>query len=563
MSSLTTPNQRIHIKTDSGRIIGIVQFENFQIPRLLATVNPQSLKLITDLYGAVYIIDDGSISPKLKAYFTLFEFQNVKYGFRGDYPSPKYIFNKDVLWEDLLLDEIKYTVVPDPNIQIKGTNKSLMYMNQPSPVAMIKQGKRYFSECFEEIPSIALSYVKDNLSMLIYYMANRNTLRDKVSKSRCFNLSLFAEVNSRQRVPKHFPINLAKSLYKKFGSKKVLDPSAGWADRMLGAAAAGVEEYVGVDPNTKLRGLYWSISRYLISKTPTKIAALEDGFLEANLPTNYFDTVLTSPPYWNYEIYSEDDKQSIKQYQRVNDWVDNFMKPYLSKIARCLNNQGVLILRMSDTSAGVYMNELIQHVATRTDLTFQGIIAVDDSADYIFVFSKPNWIPVIFKQHVVNREGNVLKLQQLAEESYFKFVVGKKVYDNYIYYRKEFSSVSLINVLQGHAQVTIIKKNVTKDTYEAENKGATVLINPDPASKAYSMAQNSDSFVLPPFSVEVFKAEYQNIVEKLFKEHVPSNFKGTLYVSNQQTLDALLNIAPIQLAKYNNQNVLPSDLIWV
>lgn len=58
-----------------------------------------------------------------------------------------------------------------------------------------------------------------------------------------------------------FKISLGAAVYRYFagllGEKpedlRVLDPSAGWGDRALAAAAAGIGEYVGADPNPRLR----------------------------------------------------------------------------------------------------------------------------------------------------------------------------------------------------------------------------------------------------------------------------------------------------------------------
>ena len=52
-----------------------------------------------------------------------------------------------------------------------------------------------------------------------------------------------------------FKSTTAKYLYKKYGASHVLDPTAGWGGRMLGAWALDID-YTGIDTNTELRPAY-------------------------------------------------------------------------------------------------------------------------------------------------------------------------------------------------------------------------------------------------------------------------------------------------------------------
>ena len=52
----------------------------------------------------------------------------------------------------------------------------------------------------------------------------------------------------------------AKAIFEYYGARTVLDPCAGWGDRLAGAAAADcVDRYVAFDPNVRLRSGYAQI----------------------------------------------------------------------------------------------------------------------------------------------------------------------------------------------------------------------------------------------------------------------------------------------------------------
>lgn len=123
----------------------------------------------------------------------------------------------------------------------------------------------------------------------------------------------------------------SKAIVQFFGAKTVLDPCIGWGGRMLGSLAAGAE-YTGCepDPNTVrgLRGLLGDIG---------KTATILDQPAEVALPTipvGEFDLVLTSPPYFNLELYTAGD-QSTTNHPSWDAWVETWLTPViLSSLAK-------------------------------------------------------------------------------------------------------------------------------------------------------------------------------------------------------------------------------------
>ena len=115
----------------------------------------------------------------------------------------------------------------------------------------------------------------------------------------CFRINLGSVVM--------FKSTTAKYLYQKYNATSVLDPTAGWGGRMLGAWALGID-YTGIDTNTNMKSAYDGMIEMLNNKTPAifeqpKLEMLWQSALDVDFSNIDYDFVLTSPPYVNLEIY--------------------------------------------------------------------------------------------------------------------------------------------------------------------------------------------------------------------------------------------------------------------
>tara|TARA_B110000503_G_C7093790_1_gene390604 strand:- start:108 stop:1031 length:924 start_codon:yes stop_codon:yes gene_type:complete len=110
-----------------------------------------------------------------------------------------------------------------------------------------------------------------------------------------------------------FKSTTAKYLYKKYNAKSVLDPTAGWGGRMLGAWALDIN-YTGIDTNTNMTSAYNSMMEYLDNynefnnplikeERVGKLQMIWQSALDVDFSKLDYDFVLTSPPYVNLEIY--------------------------------------------------------------------------------------------------------------------------------------------------------------------------------------------------------------------------------------------------------------------
>ena len=177
-----------------------------------------------------------------------------------------------------------------------------------------------------------------------------------------------------------FKITLAKLVYELFNAKTVFDPSTGWGDRMLGAGAAGVSVYFGTDPNPALTNAYEQIREFLHGKgvDVTYYSVFSTSFLDFDTTEHEsrYDLVFTSPPYYNYEIYSSAPGQSILGKRNVSEWINGFLLPYLEKAWTLLQEGGHLVLYISDVNGARYVEDMFNFVNTLPGAVFEGLIAV-------------------------------------------------------------------------------------------------------------------------------------------------------------------------------------------
>lgn len=119
----------------------------------------------------------------------------------------------------------------------------------------------------------------------------------------------------------------------------VLDPCAGYGGRLL-AALVGGYRYVGIDAEARtvagLRKLATLVSDF-VTGTADLHCALSEEFDYSGVRA---DLVLTSPPYFNQERYSEDSRQSSVRYADFETWSDQFLRRMLCGVSQALSGGG-------------------------------------------------------------------------------------------------------------------------------------------------------------------------------------------------------------------------------
>ncbi len=190
------------------------------------------------------------------------------------------------------------------------------------------------------------------ISTMISLMGSLYTLKvPKVDRH-----TLRSCVALRKYICSQFRPNVAKAWYDMHGSKKVLDFSMGWGDRLAGFYAGNTtEHYVGLDPKADNHPLYNQQKAFYEKHTSFFENEKQSDFhiipaeeFDFSPYPEYFDTVFTSPPYFNVEHYSSDTTQSFKRYKSVEMWSEKFLHTVLRNIYPAVQKGGIIAINIAD-----------------------------------------------------------------------------------------------------------------------------------------------------------------------------------------------------------------------
>lgn len=149
-----------------------------------------------------------------------------------------------------------------------------------------------------------------------------------------------------------FKPSLFFCLIKVLQARNILDTSAGWGDRLIGAMAAGIDQYVGIDPEINLIRKYSEIVELFKNDQTNKDAKfnfIADKSENVKLDANQFDLVFSSPPYYKFESYTPQFSLYMKDMNR-NTWLETFMFPTIINGWNSLKVGGYFVLYICNTS---------------------------------------------------------------------------------------------------------------------------------------------------------------------------------------------------------------------
>ena len=160
----------------------------------------------------------------------------------------------------------------------------------------------------------------------------------------------------RKYIASQFKPSIAKAFYDYFGSVNVLDFSAGWGDRLAGFyCGETTESYVGIDPNLdnhpnyqRQVEFYEKQRTFFEKEKKVDLIPLPAEDVDFTEYKEHFDTVFTSPPYFNTEKYSEHDTQSFRRYSEIDSWNKDFLHKALGNIIPAMKTGGILAVNIAD-----------------------------------------------------------------------------------------------------------------------------------------------------------------------------------------------------------------------
>lgn len=201
------------------------------------------------------------------------------------------------------------------------------------------QGINYYDVLHNRRKLLKEGYVK---KMVRFYKQNRPEYPDLKMWFRLSNI-YFSSVSI-------FKPLVAMDVYCRFKPKCILDFTMGWGGRLVGACALDIPKYIGIDSNKNLEQPYSSMKRFLNDHSSTEIDLRFEDALVVDYSKMTYDLVLTSPPYYNIEMYSDH-----KERTRI-EWDNEFYKPLITKTFQHLQVGGHYCLNIPND---VYTNVVL------------------------------------------------------------------------------------------------------------------------------------------------------------------------------------------------------------
>jgi hypothetical protein len=325
------------------------------------------------------------------------------------YPYRNKIYNENDkirVFKNLVDYKLKFsqeTVKPFVNINVPET----MFLYKGRYYYITYQGNDYekvqiLSDFFNDNCRSACAF-GNNITPIEYYNKNKQYLIDSIKKSG----KQVTDYNMREEIYKKMPMECSihnpgviKFFIEKYKAKRVLDLSAGWGDRLLGAMAAGVDLYQGIDPNPCLHPGYQNMVKTLLKYSPNpngKYILIEDGSEKVKITEKDFDLVYTSPPYFDYEKYTSDTRQSHLTFNTQDKWFTDFLQVSITKAVNALRYGGHMVLYFSQERGKTYMEKFLAWMSTVQELYYIGAIHYAEQklqgAHPIFIYYKSKKIP--------------------------------------------------------------------------------------------------------------------------------------------------------------------------
>lgn len=286
--------------------------------------------------------DDRIILPKFSPIYSTFD----------DYPYLRWFPNisSDKMFQQLIQDVPNLKIVKQsskgrevlirtwPENHLNSDALSDLFMENVRIQCKFQQFPTPF-EVWDKIRTTTSSHMLDNIS------SQRNNIYSLTKQCNTFNPMIMVWI-------------ISKTL-NNIDDAKILDPSTGWGDRIIGTYAANVSgiskvsTYHGFDPNPDLVPGHAAIVQKLGAIHPS-LQIITNGapFEYAPLEHNFYDLVFTSPPFYNLEQYTTTEinskGQSIASVTTYDEWLNTFYQKYLDNMFRFTKNGGHFGLYVSD-----------------------------------------------------------------------------------------------------------------------------------------------------------------------------------------------------------------------
>lgn len=275
---------------------------------------------------------------------------------------------------------------------IKFDNEYVLIIDDDAEYENIEIISDYFNEqcrvkCkFESASGTTYEYFRNYFDNIINYLERKKLIISIKNFREAIWTIGFKECST-------FKPKLIKYFIEKFNARKILDISSGWGDRLIGAMASDIDCYHGFDPNHCLHQGYQDMIS--LFKPKGEFIIQELPFEKAILKENYYDMVMTSPPYFKMEIYSEDETQSAFNINDEKEWFDKYLKVWIEKCHLALKYKGILALNINQFKNQSYVYLLLEYMKN-DQWNYLGVISHSkkkkDNPQPTFIWSNSNFV---------------------------------------------------------------------------------------------------------------------------------------------------------------------------
>lgn len=285
-----------------------------------------------------------------------------------EFPYKKYFMEKPEFYFNNIL-----------NFKVKYGNPKLFSQIIPYDVIIKYDINNYnkidiFTDYFNEKQRMKARFFTEKYSPFEYYENNKIKINNKFKnvkpkKEKIYQMREFIYINVKEASLFKISSILGIMHYLKdtfnfnFHNLKILDPSAGWGDRLISFTSLNVKEYIGFDPNKSLQKGYNKIIKTITSYTQSKnhYEIKPIGFENCDYK-NYFDLVFTSPPYFNVEDYENNKEQSNHKYNTIDKWKNEFFRLYIKNCVEAVKKYGLIFIHITDNKEFKIINFLMDEM---------------------------------------------------------------------------------------------------------------------------------------------------------------------------------------------------------
>ena len=175
---------------------------------------------------------------------------------------------------------------------------------------------------------------------------------------------------------------LAMEIYAKYNPKSILDFTCGWGGRLIGACALNIPNYIGIDINNNLTNSYLEMKDFLKTYSETNIEVYIENAVTFDYSKINYDMVLTSPPYYFLEKYSNNETYNNSK----NEMKNKFYIPVITNTYKHLQQGGKYCLNVNKE---IYEDICVDLLGVANDIIpFKKSKRQNNYEEYIYVWYK-------------------------------------------------------------------------------------------------------------------------------------------------------------------------------